>query len=804
MLRSCRLALAFVSLLAGTCAQDFYDESVIRTFELRFAQANWATLLAQSYAARVFIPADLILDGVAYPNVGVRYRGNSSYTAIGASPKKPFEISLDEYVPGRSHQGYQTFNLNNGFRDPTFVREVVCFWMFRQIMPAPKANFCRLSINGESWGPYTSVQQVNKDLQKEWFRDATGNRYRAERAPGAGANDSALTWLGTNPTAYARGYELKTDPNATSWFDVMGVCDALNNTTQADLPKYLSDVLDADEALRYIAANVVAPAIDSYIGNTAHNYYLLHDPYHGLFSVVPWDLNASFGGNNWLTVQQKVTLDPFYQSTNAGRPLVRRMLTEPRWRQRYTAHVRTLLDTVYDWQVLGPRVAKLQALVQADLAADNKRLYSMQMFADNVVRDVQIQVSGALQWIPGLQSMTVGRSAFLRAHAQIGVTAPTIDALTRTPLVPSVLDTVAITARVGAPARVSLYWRARGPWCEDPMFDDGAHGDGAANDGVFGAFVPPHPYGTRIEYHAGAERPDGATTFVPRTAGHLPPTYAVAWPTRTSSVQLNELLASNTTGIRDERGEREDWFELVNTGAQTVVVGGMYLTDDISRPTRWRVPAGRALGPNATMLVWADDEPGDGPLHATFKLSAGGEELALFDTDGVTLLDHIVFGPQRADESAGRLFDGTGAWVTFPLHQTPDALNAGAACGRRYYSALEPATHGMVLRGAGTTRIGASEQWQITSAPASSAVVVVLAGSGGALPIPGQTVSFLVGDPVFMVVPLPTDAQGAASLTLPIPDDPDVVGARVYGAVLAAGVNGLGASNALELIVCPR
>ena len=797
-------AVLFSLLAAAAPAQDFYDEGVIRTFELRFAQANWATLLAQNYAARTFIPADLTLDGIAYPNVGVRYRGNSSYTAIGTSPKKPFEISLDEYVPGQEHQGYQTFNLNNGFRDPTFVREVVSFWMFRQFMPAPKANFCRLAINGESWGPYTSVQQVNKDLQKEWFRDASGNRYRAERAAGAGANDSALTWLGTNPAVYARGYELKSDPNATSWLDVMGLCDALNNPTALDLPKQLAAVLDVDEALRYLAGNVVVPAVDSYIGNVAHNYYLIHDPHHGLFSVVPWDLNASFGGNNWLTVQQKVTLDPFYQSTNVGRPLVRRMLADARWRQRYAAHVRTLLDTVYDWQVLGPRVAKLQALVQADLTADNKRLYSMQQFADNVTRDVQILVGSALQWIPGLQSMTTGRATFLRAHPQIGVTAPTIDTLTRTPQAPTVRDSVAITATVGGVARVTLYWRLRGVWQEAAMFDDGAHGDGAPNDGVFGAFVPPQGYGTVVEYYAGAERPDGATTFVPCTAGHLPPSYVVAWPRGTSTVQLNELLASNTTGIRDERGEREDWFELVNTGAQTVAVGGMYLTDDITEPTKWRIPAARALGPNSTMLCWADDEPGDGPLHATFKLAAGGEELALFAADGVTLLDHVVFGAQRQDESAGRLFDGTGPWVTFPLQQTPDARNATGACGRRSYSALEPATHGMVLRGVGTTRIGASEQWQVTSAPPSSAVVMVLAGAGGALPIPGQTVSLLVGNPVLIVVPLPTDAQGAASLTLAIPDDPHVVGARVYGAALAADANGLLASNALELIVCPR
>jgi hypothetical protein len=191
-------------------------------------------------------------------------------------------------------------------------------------------------------------------------------------------------------------------------------------------------------------------------------------------------------------------------------------------------------------------------------------------------------------------------------------------------------------------------------------------------------------------------------------------------------------------------------------------------------------------------------------LHATFKLDVDGEELALFDADGVTLLDHVRFGGQRRDESAGRLTDGTGPWVTFPTDQSPHAPNVPPACGRRAYSALEPSTHGMLLGATGTSRIGTQDTWRVTGGPASSVSFVLLSGSGTSLALPGQGVSLLIGDPLLAALPVPTDGQGVATLGLSIPDNPGIIGAHVFVTVLAPGSTGLVASNAIQTVVCPR
>ncbi len=141
-----------------------------------------------------------------------------------------------------------------------------------------------------------------------------------------------------------------------------------------------------------------------------------------------------------------------------------------------------------------------------------------------------------------------------------------------------------------------------------------------------------------------------------------------------SSVVINELMASNNAGIRDSQGEYEDWIELYNPGEVPIDVGGLYLTDDLDESTKWQIPAGTVIEARGHLLIWADKDMADEGLHTPFSLSAGGEDLALFDSDGMTLLDSVSFNEQTPDVSYGRYPDGTGPWslLGFP---TPRGRN---------------------------------------------------------------------------------------------------------------------------------
>jgi hypothetical protein len=141
--------------------------------------------------------------------------------------------------------------------------------------------------------------------------------------------------------------------------------------------------------------------------------------------------------------------------------------------------------------------------------------------------------------------------------------------------------------------------------------------------------------------------------------------FANNWLGTASPLVINEFMASNTNYLQDENGDYDDWLEIYNCSSTTVDLSGMYLTDNLDRPTKWRIPQGITIAPQGYLLFWADGETAEGNTHTNFKLDADGEEIGLFDTDGITLLDSVVFGQQYANISYGRHPDGGLVWRVF-------------------------------------------------------------------------------------------------------------------------------------------
>jgi hypothetical protein len=161
----------------------------------------------------------------------------------------------------------------------------------------------------------------------------------------------------------------------------------------------------------------------------------------------------------------------------------------------------------------------------------------------------------------------------------------------------------------------------------------------------------------------------------------------------TTTLLINEFMAQNDTFIQDPCGDYDDWIEIYNYGDTAIDIGGMYLTDDVSNSIKWQVandnPSATTIAAGGYLLIWADDQTFQGTVHTSFKLSAGGgEDVALFGTDGSTLIDGIIgFPPQDADNSYGRYPNGSSAWQNF-IHDTntpptPGASNGGEPVGKQ-------------------------------------------------------------------------------------------------------------------------
>lgn len=794
---------AMATVLSTLSAQvpDLYDMGTVRDIYLQFSQSNWWAQLTANYAPEINIAANMTVDGVVYPNVGVRFRGNTSYTMLPPQPqqgweKKSFNIEMDWMVPSQDIYGYDHINLNNGFHDPLFLREPLTYYVMRQHGVGPKCNWVRLWLNGTYWGIYINAQQPNKDMMKEWFRSNDGNRYRCFPTSGGFSNGRCCyTVLSPNTAAsYLSAYQAKQGDGV----DLMNMCTVLGAMTAATPQSTLTNVFNVDAFYRYAAVMNVTTNTDSYL-ESGKDHFLYIDDVHGDGTTFPFDLNEAMRGST--------SLSPTQYTTTTTRPAFTKTLPLfADWTERYKSHLRSVVDQTFNPTHLVPLAQQWHAMIAADVAADTKKIYPTTAFTQNLNSTVAVSGSGG-GTITGLIPFINSRYTFLNTHSYLSAARPTLGNLAHSPTLPNPTQPITFTVAATNAASVNLWWRRVGAFQKVAMFDDGQHGDGGAGDGTWGVAIAAQQPGSLVDYYVEAKTAGNAARFLPHTAEleRNCPHVQIDWQVAASPVVVNEFVAQNVTGAIDENGQHEDWVELYNTSNQTVDLSGKWLSDSLV-VLKYQFPAGTTIAPNGVLRVWCDEDGTQGPLHANFKLSAGGEVVALYDASGLAIHDSIAFGPQQADVSTGRIVDGGQPWVTLPA-PTYQAPNLPSACGQRTYGALDPTQHGVALTLTGTAQIGTSSIYTIGNGPASGLGLFAMAVA----PAHQDLSAFGIGSETLLLantslaVPavLPLDAAGAAAWTFVVPNDAGFVGVRLYAQALTLGGSAYDSSRAIEIRICP-
>jgi len=649
-------------LLIGKAGETgLYNRDVIREFYLEFDASNYWSLLAANYGTENFVTATLTVDGVSYPQVGVQFRGQTSYQQIQNSEKKSFAIKTDAFIAGQDIDGYNNFNLNNCFGDASFMREFLYYSLIRKHVPASKCSFVKLYLNGESWGLYPSVEQLNKDFLEEWFESNDGTNWRAD-APSSGGGGggpqwgdgtAALNFLGANASSYQSYYTLKSNTVTDPWADLIETCDVLNNTPIADLPAELPDVLDIDRTLWVLAIENAFADDDSYIYKGKMDYFCYWEMETGRMVIQEYDANSLLSNNN-------LTWSPFYHADNGNYPLLNRLLQVPMWRQRYLAHMRTVLDELLNPAVINPILQDYSAFVNAEVQADTKKIYTYAQFTSGVT---------------SLQNNALTRRNNLLNNVEVAQVGPVIsDVVASTDdgdwAQPLAGQDVRVTAAVGSPDGIfEVHLMVSNAWVGNfstiNMVDDGSNGDDVSDDGIFSAMISPLNAGAFIRFYIEAVGNSAAQTrsYMPVGAEHdvyylrVDPVLA-----QNSSIVVNELMADNTSSQTDEMGEFEDWIELYNKGTEAVDISGWHLSDSDWNIFKWTVPKGTIIQPDSYLIVWADEDGVQGEYHANFRLSALGEIVMLINASG-EISDYAEFGPQESDLGFARVPNGVGNLV---------------------------------------------------------------------------------------------------------------------------------------------
>lgn len=365
-----------------------YDLKTVRTLFLEFESADWEKELGDFYHTDVEVPAKLIVDGKTYTDVGVRYRGASSYFTVGEGRKRSLNLSLDFARKDQRLGGVRTLNLLNSHTDPTYLRTVLYYQAARDYLPAPQANHVRLVINGESWGIYVNAEQFNSDFVHAHFGTREGARWKV---PGSPRGNGGLSYLGEQTTPYRRHYEIKSADKPESWTKLIHLCRVLSETPIPDLEKALEPILDIDGTLRFLALENVFINCDGYwIRSSDYNLYL---DTQGRFHLIPHDANETFRspeGPGWRGDEGSgpLELSPFAGSDDANKPLLSRLLAVPNLRSRYLGIVRSISERWLDWSKVSALASQYHAQIATEVKNDIHRLYSAEAFSKGLTEDI--------------------------------------------------------------------------------------------------------------------------------------------------------------------------------------------------------------------------------------------------------------------------------------------------------------------------------------------------------------------------------------------------------------------------------
>jgi hypothetical protein len=592
--------------------------------------------------------------------VGFRLRGNTSRF----SQKKSFKVSFNRFTQGGKYYGVEKLNLNGEHNDPSVMRSKVGWDLMRFFdIPAPRSNHVEVYINGDYYGLYINVEHIDEEFVKSRFLNNDGNLYKC-------LWPADLNYLGSDPDLYKydmggrRAYDLKTNTEADDYSDIAHFIDILNNTSDEKLYCKLHEVFNVDDYIKVIVIDILLGNWDGYIYNK-NNFYLYRNTASGKFEYIPYDLDNTLGIDWFNRDWASRNIYDWQQHGDNYRPLYERLMNTTAFRDQYT-YYSALLQNQLGLDSLKSAIAQRRDLNFPYITTDDYYPKDYGFTPEDYLKSYDEALGDHVKYglFPYLDDRTANTASQLESVQMI----PVVKYIRHQRQSVAELRINAFVEEQSSPVNVAVKYRfGDGDFMTQPMYDDGNHHDGQAGDRTYGVLITDIPAEETIEYQIMAADNANESSLLPCT-----PVFIPAAGGEDVALYINEFMASNEETIADKDGNYDDWIEIYNAESEAVWLGDKYLTDNLSNPDKWRLPE-IYIEPGEFLLIWTCGEPQHGSYHASFKLSADGEEIGIF-TSWETVIDQCVFGPQTTDVSEGRLPDGGSSWVFFDA-ATPRVSN---------------------------------------------------------------------------------------------------------------------------------
>ena len=349
-----------------------FTPTAVNTLSITITDENWQDILDNPLDEEYHETA-ITFNGVTLDSVAIRTKGGSSLRSVAnsSSDRYSFKVDINEYVSGQKFFGLKKFTLQNSFNDPSYMREVIAYDLMDEMgVPTPEHAYVNFYVNGELFGLYLMVEAIDSEFVEKHFANSNGDLYKPD---GTGSD---LLWLGDDIQSYT-DINLQTNEDTTDNGAFINFVESLD--------KGETSAIDIDMLLRYMSVSTSLSNLDSYHGPLAHNYYIYDDD--GVFSILPWDFNESFGtfamDCNGVDVRE-LYIDEPVSGALSERPLIANVFAEQSNLDTYHSYLTQLINGSLSSDTFNARVNEIADLIREHVQNDPTSFYGSAYFEQNL------------------------------------------------------------------------------------------------------------------------------------------------------------------------------------------------------------------------------------------------------------------------------------------------------------------------------------------------------------------------------------------------------------------------------------
>jgi len=287
--------------------------------------ADYNQMVNNPFDKTIIKTSVLAYGGQVFDNALVNIRGN---TPSRQNPKQSFTFDLphnhDLIIPGKMADPVDAFAMEANWADHSHGRQILAYQSYSQAKVLNNETFpIRTQRNANFGGLYLWVDKFDSTWRdREGYSDK--QFFKAEDA----------AW---DPTKSPTFRFTKETPKDLDYSPVVAFVNGAN-LTGAALRNYLLTNADLPQMINYAATTAIVQSVDS----SNHNFYLSQNPARGRWSIVPWDLDKTFG--NGCCGNDSTFVTPAEPSDAVTSLLMRDLLAQPDVKAMYFRRLRTLVD----------------------------------------------------------------------------------------------------------------------------------------------------------------------------------------------------------------------------------------------------------------------------------------------------------------------------------------------------------------------------------------------------------------------------------------------------------------------------